>query len=272
MTKDEILSDKDKKEISKQLRDVEARIALVNEGKEFEPIEPLQEQREELKEMVNELADIQRREQRLKTQAFITHKKHQLEELQKKIKADEDEDKYFTSKPDKQGLIKVKEGKYKVAMDMLQDELKNAKSDKEIKSIKDKITFLKENKKIYTEILRLKGIKGEVFAKNFMKKLPERMQKFSKYMGEIGNSMGEIGGGMGDTSGNGANDFGFGDFGGQTQQTKQTRKKSSTKRKRSAKKKTQTRKKSGRKKARGRTKRSSSSSSSDPFGGFDLGF
>ncbi len=164
MTKDEILSDKDKKEISKQLRDVEARIALVNEGKEFEPIEPLQEQREELKEMVNELADIQRREQRLKTQAFITHKKHQLEELQKKIKADEDEDKYFTSKPDKQGLIKVKEGKYKVAMDMLQDELKNAKSDKEIKSIKDKITFLKENKKIYTEILRLKGIKGEVFA------------------------------------------------------------------------------------------------------------
>ena len=266
MTKDEILSDKDKKEISKQLRDVEARIALVNEGKEFEPIEPLQEQREELKEMVNELADIQRREQRLKTQAFITHKKHQLEELQKKIKADEDEDKYFTSKPDKQGLIKVKEGKYKVAMDMLQDELKNAKSDKEIKSIKDKITFLKENKKIYTEILRLKGIKGEVFAKNFMKKLPERMQKFSKYMGEIGNSMGEIGGGM---EGSNSNDFGFGDFGGQTKQTRQTRKKSSTKRKRSAKKKTQTRKKSGRKKARGSSSRSSGS---DPFGGFDLGF
>ena len=219
--------------------------------------------------MVNELADIQRREQRLKTQAFITQKKHQLEELQKKMKSHEDEDKYFTTKPDKQGLIKVKEGKYKVAMDMLQDELKQAKSDKEIKTIKDKITFLKENKKIYKEILRLKGIKGEVFTKNFMKKLPERMQKFSKYMGEIGNSMGEIGGGMGDTGGTGANDFGFGNSGGQTQQTKQTRKKSGRKRKRSAKKKTQTRKKSGRKKARGSSSRSSGS---DPFGGFDLGF
>ena len=228
MTKDDILTDKDKKQIAKHLRDVEARIAKVQDGTEYEPIEPLQEQRQELKEMIEELKDIQLRETKLKTEAFIKSKKHHLEELQKKVKEDEDEDKYFTTKPDKEGIIKVKEGKYKIAMDMLQEDLKEAKNAKDVKTIKEKIKFLKENKTLYKEIIRLKGIKAEVFAKNFMKKLPDRMQKFSKYASQISGAMGDIGGDVPANEGYGDFDNIFGDS--EIKKIKKT-KKSGTKKK-----------------------------------------
>ncbi len=127
-----------------------------------------------------QLKTLKAKEKHFKDLLEIKKKQEEIDQLEDKIANFFKEESYLTEKPDKEGIIKIRDLKYNRQMDKLKQELS------ECNNFTDKLT-------VRSKMLNLKMLKMQVKTTNASIKIGKGTVKISGIMSKIGDSLSEIG-------------------------------------------------------------------------------
>lgn len=144
-----------------------------------EAIEEIAIQRRRKDSLIQNLREIQKEKDEIKMKLKIISGKKEIEELEKKLQKEIEEESYYTD-VNKDGTKTLRTEKYEKDMDDLQAQLKEATEPEKQKYLKKKIN-------------NLKMIKVQTKVQNTMVKLPKWIAKGGKYINEFSEGMGKMG-------------------------------------------------------------------------------
>lgn len=200
MRKEEHALEEQYAELKKRKEELEKQKKILNLKNEIQKLEgKLQEDDTENLE----LQELKRQKEELKQMQEQEKLKQEIDQMQQKLAEQQREDSYYTEKPDKDGIVKLRKEKYQQSMKELQIEELRLKS-LIIRCVdpRDRGEAKEKLKDVQNKMKQLKMIKTQTTMKNIMVKLPRWINKATSSIGEISKGLGSMGGEMGSSNNN----------------------------------------------------------------------